>query len=124
MLTSFISRDDPTVRLNFEDVQSLDYYLINGYDNWVDGLPNQWKKDRFLEKHSPIIITSRFGQNASIALLDNEDQEAEDWHRERDYSKITFLTFALATSIEYVLFRSHSAKSFKVTFSLQMHSNS
>src|SRR6266853_3025645 len=118
MLTSFISRDDPTVRLNFKDVQSLDHHLVDGYDDWVDGLPNQWKKDGFLEKHSPIIITSRFGQNAGIALSDNEDQEAEDWHRECDYSKIAFLTFALATSIEYVLFRSHSTKCFKVTFSL------
>jgi len=108
MLTSFISRDDPTVRLNFKDVQSLDHHLVDGYDDWVDGLPNQWKKDRFLEKHSPIIITSRFGQNASIALLDNEDQEAEDWHHEHDYSKIAFLTFALATSIEYVFARSHA----------------
>ena len=102
-------RDDPTVRLNFEDVQSLDHYLVRGYDNWVDGSPDTWKRDGFLQNNSPIIITSRYGQNATIALLDNEDQEAEDWHHERDYSKIAFLTFALATSIEYV-FPKSSAK--------------
>jgi hypothetical protein len=102
MLTFFTSRDDLTIRLNFEDIQSLDNHLVDGYDDWVNGLPNHWKRDGFLEKHTPILITSRFGQNASIALPNNEDQEAEDWHQERDYSKIAFLTFALATSIEYV----------------------
>ena len=95
--------------MNFEDIQSLDHHLIRGYDNWVNGLPNNWKKDGFLETNSPIIITGQFGQNASIALPDNEDQEAEDWHHKRDYSKITFLTFALTTSIEYVFARSHAA---------------
>jgi hypothetical protein len=80
MLT-FIKRDEPTVRLNFEDIKSLDRHIVRGYDDWVDAAPNNWKKDGFLENNSPIIITSRYGQNATIALPDNEDQEAEDWHR-------------------------------------------
>ncbi|KAI9429358.1 hypothetical protein H4582DRAFT_2150251 [Lactarius indigo] len=47
-----------------------------------------------------IVVTSRYGQNAAIALAGNEDNEAESWDTERDYSKISYVTFALATSIE------------------------
>lgn len=73
-----------------------------GYQDWVNKAPVYWNKDGFLRKNSPILITSRYGQNASIALPNNELNEANAWDRERKYSKVAFLTFAIATSIEYV----------------------
>jgi hypothetical protein len=90
--------------LNFETLTKLHTLLLDGYDDFVSGAPADWKKDGFLPNNKPIIITSRYGQNASIALEDNQEQEANDWNLERDYSKIAFLTFALATSIESVFF--------------------
>ena len=94
------SRDDKTIGLNFECLKALHNLLLDGYDDWVNDAPPHWKKDGFLQNNKPIMITSRYGQNAGIAIQDNEDQEAEDWNSERNYSKIAYLTFALATSIE------------------------
>lgn len=94
------SRDEQSISLNFEDVRALHLLILDGYHSWVDNAPNSWKKDLFLQSNSPILITSRYGQNASIALPNNNSDEADAWHRERDYSKVAFLTFALATSIE------------------------
>lgn len=73
-----------------------------GYHEWVDNAPDHWKADGFLEDKSPIVVTSRFGQNARIATPGDEDYEADGWQLERDYSKLAFLTFAIATSIKYV----------------------
>lgn len=78
----------------------LDRCIVNGYDEWVDKAPNHWKADRFLSHRVPIVVTSRFGQNARIATVGNEEQEAQNWELDRDYSKIAFLTVAIATSIE------------------------
>ena len=97
-------RDEPTIRLNFETVQKLDDLITHGYKTWVKGARDEWKADGFLKRHSPIVITSRFGQDAAIAARGNEEQEAVDWDSERDYSKIAYLTIALATSIESVIF--------------------
>ena len=96
-------RQDPFISLNFESVRSLHTHIVDGYQSWVNNAPPAWKKDNFLQSHSPIIITSRYGQNASIALPHNNRNEADAWNRERDYSKVAFLTFALATSIEYII---------------------
>jgi hypothetical protein len=86
--------------LNFEEIAALDRLVVDGYDEWVDGAPDHWKSDRFLLDRSPIVITSRYGQNARIAVRGNEELEAEAWDLERDYSKIAFLTVAIATSIQ------------------------
>ena len=74
-----------------------------GYRDWVDDAPDHWKVDGFLEDRSPIVVTSRFGQDARIAARGDEDREAESWESERDYSKLAFFTFAVATSIKHVL---------------------
>jgi hypothetical protein len=86
--------------LNFECLNALHNHIVDGYGDWVKKAPSGWTKDGFLQKNKPIMITSRYGQNAAIALPGNQANEAEDWNSERDYSKIAYLTFALATSIE------------------------
>ena len=96
-------RQDPSISLNFEDVRTLHNLIARGYHNWVNNAPQSWTSDNFLNKNAPILITSCYGQNASIALPQNSQNEAGAWDRERDYSKVAFLTFALATSIEYAV---------------------
>jgi hypothetical protein len=78
----------------------LDELIVDGYKRWVDEAPDDWKVDGFLQGRSPIVVTSRFGQNARIATLGNEAEEAEAWEGERDFSKLAFFTFAIATSIK------------------------
>jgi len=75
--------------------------VSTGYHTWVADAPDHWKTDDFLKENSPIIITSCYSQNARIAIPGKEDDEAAAWDLKCNYSKVAFLTFALATSIEY-----------------------
>ena len=56
------------VRLNLDDLKEFDDLVVAGYREWVEEAPDQWKVDGFLENRSPIVVTSRFGQNARIAV--------------------------------------------------------
>jgi hypothetical protein len=88
------------IRLNFEDLRELDGLVVAGYRAWVEAAPESWKEDGFLGRNCPIVVTSRFGQNARIATRGNLRREAEVWDLERDYSKLAFFTLAIATSIK------------------------
>ena len=92
-------RTDPTIRLNLEDVKSLDEAMVEGYEEWVEKAPSKWQADGLFKYNAPIVLTSRFGQDTAIAIPDNEEEEGDSWQKERDFSKVAFLTFALATSI-------------------------
>ncbi|KAH8977123.1 hypothetical protein EDB86DRAFT_3093129 [Lactarius hatsudake] len=92
--------DHGTIKLNQRNTEKLDELISEGYKEWVENAPNSWKKDGFLEKHSPIVVTSRYGQNVEIAEGGNKTGEALHWDKERDYSKVAFMTVALATLIE------------------------
>ena len=98
-LTTLSYSQERTINLNFESLSSLDSLVVRGYKRWVKNAPQHWKEDGFLKNSSPIVVTSRYGQNAAIALHGNEQQEAAAWELDRDYSKISFLTVAIATSI-------------------------
>ncbi|KAI9433362.1 hypothetical protein H4582DRAFT_2061155 [Lactarius indigo] len=89
-----------TIKLNQRNARQLDELMLEGYEEWVENAPSSWKKDGFLEKHSPIVVTSRYGQNVEIGEVGNEKVEASNWEKERDYSKVAFTTVALATLIE------------------------
>lgn len=95
-----MSSDDRIIRMNFEDLSLLDTLVVEGYSDWVKGAPESWKMDGFLQRNSPIVVTSRLGQNAGIVNHRYEEEEANAWQLERDFSKLAFFTFALATSIE------------------------
>ena len=95
-------RRHDTIRLNFESLEALDRLLVDGLSDFVNGAPDDWRRDGFLVDRSPIVVTSRFGQNARVGIEGNELNEALEWQLERDYSKIAFLTVAIATSIRCV----------------------
>ena len=90
------------IRLNLEDVKSLDLAMVEGYEELQKNAPATWQTDGLFRKNVPIVITSLFGQNTRIGVPENEVEEAATWNAERDFSKVSFLTFALATSIESV----------------------
>jgi hypothetical protein len=87
--------------MNMKDLKRLDEELVAEFRSWVQAAPDHWKADGFLTNNSPIVITSCFGQNAAFGLEGDEDIEAAAWDRDRNFSKIAFLTVAIATSIEY-----------------------
>jgi hypothetical protein len=100
LILCIVYRSDPIIRLNFEELESLDEVLVGSFDGWVRDAPEDWKADGFLVDNAPIVVTSCFGQNARIVVPGNEGQEARNWYEDRDYNKIAFLTVALATSIK------------------------
>ena len=89
------------IKLNYESLRRLDELLVRGYADWVKDAPEDWKTDGFLTERSPIVVTSCFGQNGRVAIPGKENEEANAWQVERDYSKLAFFTFAIATSIKY-----------------------
>lgn len=101
----FHIRNDGMIRLNFELVRRLDHYMVRGYDDWANKAPAEWTADSFLQNNKPIVVTSRYGQDARFAVPGHEEREAQEWENRRDYSKIAFLTVAIATCIEYALLR-------------------
>jgi hypothetical protein len=86
--------------LNFEEVKELDVEMKSKYKRWVANAPNEWKEDGFLATHSPIAVTTKYGQNTRVAEEGREAIEAETWESERDFSKLACMTLALATSIQ------------------------
>jgi hypothetical protein len=102
-MTLVLDRSERFIKLNFEDLKHLDSLIVKCYDKWVEEAPDGWKVDGFLRDRSPIMVTSQFGQNSSITARGNESHEANAWQLERDYSKMAFLTIALATQIKYAL---------------------
>jgi hypothetical protein len=67
---------------------------------WVRLAPPSYKDDGFLNHRTPIIITSRYGQNQELGS-DEEDGavDAENWEVDRDYGLIRYISVAIATHI-------------------------
>ncbi|KAF8263447.1 hypothetical protein EI94DRAFT_1703978 [Lactarius quietus] len=91
------------VSLNLEEAKALDGEMKTNYKTWVEKAPEKWKIDGFLEGHPLIVVTSRFGQNTTIRMRAGEREEAEQWEREHDFSKLAYVTVALVTSIEFLM---------------------
>ncbi|KAH8998202.1 hypothetical protein EDB86DRAFT_2828489 [Lactarius hatsudake] len=72
--------DHRTIKLNQRNTEKLDELMSEGYEEWVENAPRSWKKDGFLERHSPIVVTSRYGQNVEISEGGNETcTEVTSW---------------------------------------------
>lgn len=83
--------------LNIDMVQLLDREICKGYASWVRRAPAEYKDDNFFIERVPIVITSRYGQNNQLGH--KPVQERGNWKRDRDWSKIRFVTVALATHL-------------------------
>ncbi|OCH83610.1 hypothetical protein OBBRIDRAFT_840366 [Obba rivulosa] len=68
--------------------------IVENYNSYFADAPDYWKEDGFFRDHVPISIACRYGQNISIG-----DNEGDIWARERDYSKIQFVSVALASHL-------------------------
>jgi hypothetical protein len=70
------------------------------WTSFVQNAPREWLSDEFLTSRVPISVSSRYGQNRALNF---DDEAAEVWERERDYSHIRYMSIALATHIRCVL---------------------
>ncbi|KAH9903891.1 uncharacterized protein B0H18DRAFT_1132341, partial [Fomitopsis serialis] len=62
-------------------------------------MPKEWKEDKFFTDHSPIVMSMRYGQNERIAVRTGLEAEKARWGTERDWSRIRYANFAVATHI-------------------------
>jgi hypothetical protein len=101
MLTKLFLRSEETIVLSLQESRKFSRNMAFLWNTFVGLAPDEWKDDGFLASHLPTSITCRYGQNQQICQEDTLDQEADCWHSERNYEKIDFLSFALATDIQY-----------------------
>jgi hypothetical protein len=78
-------------------LQLLDEEICKEYDAWVVGAPEHYTEDGFFQERAPIIITSSYGQNQQLGHLPREEED--NWKRDRDFSRVRFMTVALATHL-------------------------
>lgn len=99
-------RSQKHITLRLQDVMLLDRMMAIQYDDFVANAPPYWLSDGWLQQHIPISVACRYGQNQPIASTDPHALrvEARNWHYERDYAHIRYLSVAVATHISYVLF--------------------
>ena len=95
---------DVNLKLRLVDVRHLNHRIEMDWTEWVEEAPSAWKEDGFLLKHVPITVTSRYGQDQPICALDSRDNEARNWHEERDYRKIRFVSVGLATHVRFAFY--------------------
>lgn len=88
------------INLNFATLKNLDQAIVELYEDWIENAPGQYTEDGFFPTRRPVAVTSRFGQNQKLA--DTEELRVEErgnWSRECDYTRIRFITLALATHL-------------------------
>lgn len=94
----------PAYSLRLQDVQSLHTAVVEQYIEWVEHAPNGWFKDTFFADSRPMFITCLFGQDQPICLANEHNMERNIWKSERDYTKMKYVSVALATNIRFVLY--------------------
>jgi hypothetical protein len=85
--------------LNLEKLKKLHQVIRGGFEEWVLEAPESYKDD-FLMDRTPIVITSRYGQNQSIGVQEEDVGIDEcNWDLERDFELIRYITVAIATHV-------------------------
>ena len=80
-------------------MKSLDIAIIDNYHDWIKKAPRHYIDD-FFQSRIPIAVTSRFGQNQQLSQsINDREEERINWMRDRDYSRIRYVTLALATHL-------------------------
>jgi hypothetical protein len=66
----------------------------------MEEAPATYHQDGWFENRNPIAVTSRYGQNQPIGLQTHrEGEELYSWETMRQWSKIKYVTVALATHL-------------------------
>jgi hypothetical protein len=60
-----------------EKLKKLHQVMMRGFEPWVLDAPESYKDDNFLIEWTPIVITSRYGQNQSIRMQ-VQDADADE----------------------------------------------
>ena len=99
-MTALLHRDRPNLTFNLANLRLLDRAIRRRYTNWVRDAPATYTQDNFFKERVPTVVTSRYGQNQELGM--DWEQETANWTRDRDFSRVRYLTVALATHLRYV----------------------
>lgn len=91
--------------MSFAQAVQADRVFEEVYQQFVAGMPQEWKADRFFLDHTPILVSMRYGQNEVIAVDSTPaamEAEAHRWNIDRRWDRIRTFNYALATHIRYV----------------------
>jgi hypothetical protein len=98
-ITDNIHRDDRLVNeTTLPELQKMNDVWPIKYLAWRDSVPDEWRRDGFLDSHLPSVVAKRFGQNEPIRVGD--PLEADLWNSDRHWDKLSYVSLALATHIE------------------------
>jgi hypothetical protein len=87
--------------MDLRNLRKLNSEIIARYEKWVDDAPDDYIDDGFFKQRHPICITSRYGQNREMEMDDEHlEEEAANWYRERDFSKVRYFTCAIASHLQ------------------------
>ena len=95
--------DGMSIPLRLEDLRKFNDAIKDGWREWIQNAPPDYTDDGFFLTRKPISISSRYGQNQRIGVEVNRFTQKALWSKERDYSQIRYVSFALATHIRLVL---------------------
>jgi hypothetical protein len=97
----YLSSSQTTWDLRLTDLQELNNTITSDWDEWVADAPRTWKLDGWLLSRAPVAITCRYGQNQPIATATDQAHalESKNWHAERSYAHIRYVSVAIATDV-------------------------
>ena len=105
ILMSLYREPGRALYLNLQTMKRLDRMIVRSYADWIADAPQEYQDEELFTNGVPVAITSRFGQNQELArTLDLHQEEQDNWARDRDYTRIRYLTIALASHIRYAPF--------------------
>jgi len=87
----------------YSQVSALDRQIKDTFDEWVEAAPVSYTSDDFIVNRTPIIITSRYGQNQELQLDDEGfETEARSWSQYRRCRAMHYMTIAIASHLWYI----------------------
>lgn len=92
------------ITLQLDNLDKMDEAIKEWYPLWVQNAPEQYKTDNFLLNRIPVAVTSLYGQNQPLPVSQEDDvEESANWSRSRNFNRIRYISFSLATHFESVL---------------------
>jgi hypothetical protein len=76
--------------------------MVALWDPFVDGAPDHWREDGWLQSVVSMAVVMRYGQDRLMCDYLKLDEEVQVWRQEHDYSKIRIVSLAIASSLRYV----------------------
>lgn len=76
-----------------------DHSSIESYRNWRSQAPASWTSNKWFMTRVPLMVASRYGQNEPLEFTEST---ADHFHGQLRWKDMRWISFALATQLEWV----------------------